>query len=680
MIALLWILFFGVGGFGHGDHRGRGSHSVDAVEKIEKSQKVLENFGGGITPASGYCPDCAAQAHPAERRTACAKAICDNKPTQPLNDIENDAIRKAPQVDVRAEAAKLDTIVKTWWSEKVKETQVATDALRKFNGTATTEQKRLAAFSRFFSSIDKLETHRPEMAGRVNLKITIDAEKSAAQLRDLSYEQIGALKEMAEEFYARPYQESLQISSYPLEVVIKEKYPNMSRLQSFQREVEITEKALRDLEANPEFKNYAVALGAANTRQEIDFAALAKEQNPSDEQFRALIKSRGNLHLLREVIDRESPMSKLATKFDTSEFFSAKNRERQLDRLTENAKQLADVRQRERAQDRYKARCLARLTYALQVLPNEKQITTAEQNAQAAIGVIENKILPKFSQPTREAATPRLRSTRFTFPPTAEKYRRSFNDFLDQTAKVTASENGFQGDYALAQALTPQLSIDERLGNFSGQCDHPQFAQRMVSDASYGANGSIQVGWGSTRDPQFGRFVLAHELGHRLNDIFDQIQMSGHSAKRRGEIRMCLQARHALDGRPADKYLSEDWADWIASEVAGTMGPSPWCWRIDFGGLADGSEQLSLIDHSGDGEHSPPFFRLVQMHRQSGRTLPPGCKQVLLEQNPMIAEHYDCGQPPPALPAGSGSLRMMPTGGGTGVPVLGVPLSAPSGR
>lgn len=663
--ACLLAIGFVFAAHGHGDH-GR-----DAVETIEKSQRALENLDA--TPTSGYCPTCATPAaHPAERRAACARAICEGKETQLLNDLENDAIRKAPLVDVRAEAAKLEGYFKRWWSAQTAQNRLYQDALKGFDGKPTDEQKRLFAFASFMDTVDKLETTNGRAVGRINIHLEVDLQKTAAKLGDYRIRQVTTLKEMGDDFFQRVYQESLQVDSYPVDVVIKEKYPNMSREQAYRREVEITEKLLREVEAHPEFRSYAEPLGAANIRADVDFTAAAKVTDPSEQQFREMIHTRSGLRLLQEVIDRESPLSKIAARYDSPETFEPENRRRQLERLTENAKELADSRHRERAQGRFMARCLARLTYAAQVLPNDRQLAAAEQNAQAAIATIENKILPKFSKPTRDAATPRLRSTRFSYPPTAERFRRSFGDFVDQMTKLERPGNEPRGDYALARALLPSKGTDERLGDLMRQCDRPAFQQRMVSDASYGANGSIQVGWGTTRDPQFGRFVLGHELGHRLSDIFDQIQMSAHSAQRRTEIRACLRAKQALGPKPPDHYLSEDWADWIGAEVAGTIGPNPWCWRIDFAGLKDGSETLSLRDFAGDDEHSTPFFRLVQIHRQSGRTLPPGCKQAILEENPMIAEHYDCGQPPPAgLPAGTGGLLPgygLPLGTGTLAP------------
>lgn len=664
MIALLWMMIFAVASHGHGDH------GKDALDAIEKSQEVLQTFGNPTPPAND-CPNCTSVDHPHERRIACAEAICKDAKLD-LQKIESAAVKNSPFVPAKDEAAKLEALFDKWWAQRNARNQDYIKALQATDLKVSAETKRLLGFTKFFNGIDKVKFNSAVPIGRFSILRPINAQQTAAAFPELDADAQAAMVEMATVYFNELDQESAQTHAYPIEIILQEKHPNLNRAQAFRREIEISKKLIHEVKSSPDFAKMAAALGAESMDGAVDFDALSKIEDPSNRQILDVIRFRSNFNLLREIIDPNSSLSKSANRLQDPNSLTEANRQKQLDVMAENAKFLGDVRTKERMRQRYVSRCIARLNYGVQVLPTDKDLEIARQNSEAAKADIEQKILPKFSTATRERAAPKIRETRFVFPPSKEAFRRNFRDFLKSSHIAIDSEAPESGEFAVARALSPQLQTEDRLSNFASQCD--EFKNPMVSDASYGANGAIQAGWRTTRDPQFGRFVMGHELGHRLADIFNQIELSGESKKRQDHMISCISMMHGAYGG-GHGHRDEDWADWIGAEIAGNNGENPLCWRVDLASVKEKKTSVSLLNEKPDSPHSSPFFRLIQIQRYSGRPMPPGCKQTLLEQNPMMAIEMKCSDPIPELKPG----QLYGNPGGTGRMLPGYGLPAGSG-
>lgn len=163
------------------------------------------------------------------------------------------------------------------------------------------------------------------------------------------------------------------------------------------------------------------------------------------------------------------------------------------------------------------------------------------------------------------------------------------------------------------------------------------------NDMAYNHIGAIKVGWGTVRDLGSGSAVLGHELGHRLDNIFKSIKMSGKSQERYNEIRACLTKGHSEgEGKIKGQYLDEDWGDFVAAESSDKNSDNFKCVYFDWDVVLKDPGSLSLIEPDKTSRHSSDYFRIIHLERQMGRELPESCKKAVNEERPGFLDSPVC--------------------------------------
>ncbi len=146
-------------------------------------------------------------------------------------------------------------------------------------------------------------------------------------------------------------------------------------------------------------------------------------------------------------------------------------------------------------------------------------------------------------------------------------------------------------------------------------CNHG--ATTMISDATYGTKGVITVGRGSTMDSAAGRAIMAHELGHIIDQEFAQ-NVSEESMRKRLDLNKCLNENHANPHMPVNNFVSEDYSDLVSAVLEGPSGNNHACFL-----------ESEDTKESKDKPHSSPFFRLIHVEKTMRGTVPAVCDRYI---------------------------------------------------
>ncbi|RPJ77663.1 MAG: hypothetical protein EHM20_05720 [Alphaproteobacteria bacterium] len=133
-----------------------------------------------------------------------------------------------------------------------------------------------------------------------------------------------------------------------------------------------------------------------------------------------------------------------------------------------------------------------------------------------------------------------------------------------------------------------------------------------------------------------GKSIVAHELGHAINQIFATTKLSEKSAKFYKELRDCATSNY-IDFVPGSTYFShsgdglrteEDTADLFAYMTFSNKADLFSCAIIKPSFNESSYLDLNLITNDGD-VHSTPLLRLIMEATNKGVTLPLSCEKVL---------------------------------------------------
>lgn len=145
-----------------------------------------------------------------------------------------------------------------------------------------------------------------------------------------------------------------------------------------------------------------------------------------------------------------------------------------------------------------------------------------------------------------------------------------------------------------------------------------------VSDKTLTTNAAVKVSWVSVRYPRVGLAIVAHELGH----IVDQHSTSF------GNQQICVKNK-----QPSSIHAGEDFADWFSSKTMIQLGKNEHFESENFGCfLAASNETLSLKNADNKDPHSSGLYRALQINIQLGKKTPASCQTLARQENSKATE------------------------------------------
>lgn len=328
-------------------------------------------------------------------------------------------------------------------------------------------------------------------------------------------------------------------------------------------------------------------------------------------------------------------------------------------RLAVFKQRLVDPKVREKALNNCKAQIIATATTAADKTIAARIVKQVKQQ-------ISENVFAKFSNHSREILKNYFDDNIKTSPKTLESYVKEEKDSL---LKFKYKLNGYiredssgiaamSQEVALAQALNIADDPDDinALSDASNPCSgtpmNNAWDSYLASDKiknmpkehreSFGDLGDL-----ARKDHIFisdftchhelrGRSIIAHELGHAINQIFATSKLSEQSAKTYKSLRSCATENY-VDFIPDMVHFSqtgdglrteEDTADLLAYMTFADKNDLFTCSLVKSSFNEKSYDDLNLIMNDGD-SHSTPFFRLIMEAANKGIDLPISCQKAI---------------------------------------------------
>ena len=324
------------------------------------------------------------------------------------------------------------------------------------------------------------------------------------------------------------------------------------------------------------------------------------------------------------------------------------------------------------------SKCRSIIQNNYQALPTQKELEAFKKRVERVKKTAKEFVESTFSTD----ADPSLVSF---FDDVTIKYPNTSDHILKRIEKEIGSmleEEHGTGDNTIANDINSVLYWESVDDSFFDICSHLEKVFKIdtesledsstfTGDVKYRTNGEIEISWQSVKNPEYGEAILAHELGHHLENFFENRYTSVTNLRKLQKVRHCLskrqpetrhnsfEERKAL-GRsdpvtyPVSQFAQEDFADLFSFLIHGKTLPNLGCFLIDDRGgywdrdvfysyRPDPSDGLIKYEDSDTIKHSTDFFRMLHLEFLRQGHLPRSC-QIFLAEEDVPFHPEDCGR------------------------------------
>lgn len=287
--------------------------------------------------------------------------------------------------------------------------------------------------------------------------------------------------------------------------------------------------------------------------------------------------------------------------------------------------------------------CLYSFAESTITLPSKNELDQFRVKLPEMRKTIEKAIQGKYSHVSGQILDEFIQKVPVYLPPEKDNYLSRLESQLNTRAQRSEYILNLRNKNILEASVIEALDDDEYSSRLDIKilkvCKNLSF--RPVRDNTVVTIGGVMLGADSVKNEAFGLGVLAHELGHNMQDILNtNPEVSEESRTKHQKVERCLINQHqpffnklskynenkpqALqDARKPDHFLDEDYADLIGAAASDSN------FYCEFG--PDG---LSWGPSSGDKDtHSSGLFRVLHIEAASNRKLPEKCQQLLQLNN-----------------------------------------------
>ena len=311
----------------------------------------------------------------------------------------------------------------------------------------------------------------------------------------------------------------------------------------------------------------------------------------------------------------------------------------QMERLFNNPSKLNSLR------NEAIERCIASYGLHIESLPTKEQMELFKENLgdyKSRIKRFANEFISKRSRPVVHKE---IDSASLAYPETKEGFKKSFKQKLRAAKDLYTHMKTNQFTQSSSSSLLANKVIhfedeDLFLGSFP-LCE--QATPRGFTDKVYTTKGAIWVSSASITNPEAGKMVTHHEMGHVLSQGLQQDGLSQKTKNRTKVIHKCLDQKHkrsinifdklgaTLSGKAqpymeAEQFVEEDFADMVEAALAPKEAANPNCLFID---TRPNSHSPLHVEHYTRDTHSTDFFRLLHFEHVARGRLPRECNFAL---------------------------------------------------
>lgn len=270
--------------------------------------------------------------------------------------------------------------------------------------------------------------------------------------------------------------------------------------------------------------------------------------------------------------------------------------------------------------------CNNSLRQAKQFLPSQQKLNEFRNKLKTYKRDFTKRLSQKISPESAKVLAKEVDGWKDSFPPTYDEYKKILLAKLQNDYAVTINGARLAGD--LFRENSQLVTAVDLFSNQDFKSD-PKYGQDLIEtckdsapeisrDKAFMGSDKWEVGPLSVSDPKFGEMACKHEFGHLLSGLISNGKMSLKTKKWYNEVRSCLQR-----AKSSDKYVEEDWADYISSQTGGSH--HGWCRHTP-----NMKEYVTLKGDSKD-THSSYLFRQLHFLTVQGQSIPEACKDALKE-------------------------------------------------
>lgn len=370
-------------------------------------------------------------------------------------------------------------------------------------------------------------------------------------------------------------------------------YPNVSVLEA-------THQVAKNALETQKILNEQLGSPLLTISEDITAKAL-KNEALDNEEIEALSSSAYGIALFDFFIRGKGAAILDQAKIQTSDFL----------KLYDGPKVKNTFKKRMAAQDTLIATCEKRYYQTLNLYPQDQTLTAFKEKAE----LVRQRAMSLL--PDSDPAKEKLKDSTFTWPKTPTEMTRSWGNTLRLGVKSEAEEVKKAAAYDASTIFTMAVLYSAIPQDSNYLCG--EMIDLNVSDATLASDTSIKVSWLSVRYPQIGMAILAHELGHVVDNFSNSMSNQ----------QLCVR-----DKQTSGQYGAEDFADLFSNQVMVAMAKTDHVTTQNFGCFfAASNEKLSLKNESTTDPHSSDLFRAIQIHLGLGKELPRSCSSLAAQEN-----------------------------------------------
>lgn len=602
------------------------AHAHDPLKVEELNQQVKE---AGTQPKD--CLNCSAVQAGADLDAdklmqSCVEAIC---PDQNLS--LQKVYRAIESRSLRADAVfekELRPMIRTIAKEEAEENLNKIKKLRTWMKSSPAISKPYAiravnmlAANTFLDKFSILETSYGKF---------VDAEKSRSAFPELSDEQFRNKVEIVNIFYG-------VTNEIPFPETNPERirllYPGSALKVKISSVLDELEKKSEKIKKNPDL-NFLTQLPVFQERMSTTrLKSIPTDDEVNPDSLAAINQVYAGLRLYEKLSEDKQFQKLLTTEpIDINELAKKLNIEKDLKTSEEISTRIAMNKE-----PLIESKCRLAYDAGQELLMDAKQVVGTREKANHSKEKFLKKVSEYLSKHSMRLVGNDAKDWNLVLPPTKERHVQLLKESLKKTEEHAKewrkNEQGVDAsadrEIFMAMGLLSRWNTVDDMTNLSDADDVcEKHAPQMMSDAAYSASSGFIVGPLVTKFESKLDGVTYHELGHLLYNRISGADISKKTAAWLGDTQACLIGNHANDVSVGMKYLSEDFADLVSSQLDDKSNNKV-CIMAHGTGRAQDYTKLSMKNADEDDVHPSDLYRLLHLNFLKHGSLPAVCEQGL---------------------------------------------------
>jgi hypothetical protein len=478
-------------------------------------------------------------------------------------------------------------------------------------------------------------------------KISVDRDATKKKFKALPLALREKFLAFDELFYeSSAYLDAVQRLQLPIEIYMRNRYPNLSFEEALKLDAEGIKKTLETLKKNPSFRIWTKLIKSFDSNEEQKrVEALASGEHLSPDDLESYNKSMVEFTFGSEILlHPESYGSLLSSLLEPIETF-IKNSD--IEKKVAAYKGVILKLEKALNEGDWSNTNLVGTYFGMQgayeaqisIAPtNEDIATVGEELVRKAKEQIRQKFLPHFSKKSQAILNSAIDSIKFKFPKTRDQIIHSVksrfealdkanSEYINKNMKRPVSMYNSEDlleFYSYSRWTAQELfkDLEEAIGKVN-LCP--------FEDQAYRDYFGIEVSAASLKGPESGLFVLKHEIGHLLMNALKTSEISEESKAIFGKIGECLDKRYQEEPNyKRNHYLSEDWADLVSGSTFENESLNGACALLSKTERDSVTKyEVGLNSNTDSDPHSAALFRVLHVEQLMKGKLPPKCEKAL---------------------------------------------------